>query len=134
MIDMHEEKKSLLLEMISFATVDGHLHKKEYDFLFLIANTLGIEKGYFNDLFHQEVPQKVVQSEFARIQHFYRLALLMHCDGVLHEKEVATIYQISIAMGLNPNATKRVLEKMKIAPNTTFAADALLQIFKEQHN
>jgi hypothetical protein len=35
---MQEEKKNLLLEMIVFSTVDGHLHKKEYDFLYLIAN------------------------------------------------------------------------------------------------
>jgi hypothetical protein len=42
---MYEEKKSLLLEMIAFSTVDGHLHKKEYEFLFLIANQLNIEKG-----------------------------------------------------------------------------------------
>ena len=133
-MDIEEEKKSLLLEMIAFATVDGHLHKKEYDFLFLIANTLAIKKEEFNDLFHQEAPQKVLQSEFKRIQHFYRLALLMHCDGVLHEKEVTTIYQIALAMGLNPAATKRVLEKMKRAPYTTIEAGELLQIFKEQHN
>jgi hypothetical protein len=32
-MDIEEEKKSLLLEMIAFSTVDGHLHK-EYDFVF----------------------------------------------------------------------------------------------------
>tara|TARA_R110000868_G_scaffold179452_2_gene419461 strand:+ start:594 stop:995 length:402 start_codon:yes stop_codon:yes gene_type:complete len=133
-MDIEEEKKSLLLEMIAFSTVDGQLHKKEYDFLFLIANALDIEKGGFNDLFHQEAPKKIIQSEFKRIQHFYRLALLMHCDGVLHEKEITTIHQIALSMGLNPNATKRVLEKMKKAPTTTIEAGELLQIFKEQHN
>ena len=131
---MHEDKKSLLLEMIAFATVDGHLHKKEYDFLFLIANALAIKKGEFNDLFHQEAPKQALQSEFKRIQHFYKLALLMHIDGVLHEKEVTTIYQISLAMGLNPHATKRVLVKMKKSPNTTIEPEELLQIFKEQQN
>lgn len=131
---MYEEKKNLLLEMIAFATVDGHLHKKEYDFLFLIANAFEIQKEGFNDLFHQEAPKQIIRSEFSRIQHFYRLALLMHSDGVLHDKEINTIHQISIAMGLNPTATKRVLEKMKITPNTTLAPEVLLQIFKEQHN
>jgi hypothetical protein len=33
---MYEEKKNLLLEMIAFSTVDGHLHKKEYEFLFFL--------------------------------------------------------------------------------------------------
>jgi uncharacterized tellurite resistance protein B-like protein len=131
---MQEEKKNLLLEMIAFSTVDGHLHKKEYDFLYLIANALEIDKVSFNDLFHQEVSQKVIQSEFKRIEQFYRLALLMHSDGVLHEKEINTIHQISISMGLNPNATKRVLDKMKKAPNTMLEPETLLQIFKEQQN
>jgi len=131
---MEEEKKNLLLDMIAFSTVDGELHKKEYDFLFLVANVLDIEKGGFNDLFHQEAPKNIIQSEFKRIQHFYRLALLMHCDGVLHEKEITTIYQISLSMGLNPNATKRVLQKMKKSPNTTIEPGELLQIFKEQQN
>jgi hypothetical protein len=31
---MIRRKKSLLLEMIAFSTVDGHLHKKEYEFCF----------------------------------------------------------------------------------------------------
>jgi hypothetical protein len=31
---MYEEKKSLLLEMIAFSTVDGHLHKKKWIFIF----------------------------------------------------------------------------------------------------
>jgi hypothetical protein len=39
------KKKSLLLEMIAFSTVDGHLHKKNMNFVFLIANQLNIEKG-----------------------------------------------------------------------------------------
>jgi hypothetical protein len=39
-----EKKKSLLLEM-PFSTVDGHLHKKNMNFFFLIANQLNIEKG-----------------------------------------------------------------------------------------
>ena len=33
-----EEKRSLLLEMIAFSTVDGHLHKREYDFLAIVAH------------------------------------------------------------------------------------------------
>lgn len=129
-----EEKKNLLLDMIAFSTVDGQLHKKEYDFLFVIANELNIEKGGFNDLFHQELPKTVVRSEFQRIQQFYRFALLMHIDGVLHKKEVHEIHQIAISMGLNPDAAKRVLKKMNKAPNAIIDPKVLLEIFKEQQN
>jgi uncharacterized tellurite resistance protein B-like protein len=128
------EKISLLLEMISFSTVDGELHKREFDFLSLVAQELNIDEATFKDLFHREVPSLVIKSEFQRIQQFYRLALIMHCDGVLHSKEAAAIQQISIDMGLNPVATKRILNLMKNAPNAMIDPEVLLKIFQEQHN
>lgn len=129
-----EEKRSLLLEMIAFSTVDGHLHKSEYDFLAIVAKELSVEIDVFKDLFHQELPQLPIKSEFLRIQQFYRLALLMYCDGILHEKEMTTIQQIAIDMGLNPIATKRILKLMNEAPNAIIDGEVLLNVFQEQHN
>ena len=129
-----EEKRSLLLEMIAFSTVDGHLHKSEYDFLAIVAKELSVEIYVFKDLFHQELPQLPIKSEFLRIQQFYRLALLMYCDGILHEKEMTTIQQIAIDMGLNPIATKRILKLMNEAPNAIIDGEVLLNVFQEQHN
>ena len=85
-------------------------------------------------LFHQELPQLPMKSEFMRIQQFYRLALLMHSDGVLHKKEAVAIQQIAIEMGLNPSATKRILKLMYEAPNAIIDGEVLLNVFKEQHN
>ena len=133
-MDTYEEKRSLLLEMIAFSTVDGKLHKREYDFLFIVANELNIVKGGFNDLFHQELPQLPIKSNFQRIQQFYRLALLMHSDGVIHKKETIAIQQIAIEMGLNPEATKRILKLMKEAPNVIIDAEILLTVFQEEQN
>ncbi len=130
----YEEKISLLLEMIAFATIDGNLHKNEYAFLTIVANELKISKAVFNDLFHQELPHIVIKSEFERFHQFYRLALLMHSDGVLHPKEEVAILQIGINMGLNPIVTNRILKMMKMKPSPIIEADILLEIFKEQHN
>ncbi|HSN47310.1 MAG TPA: hypothetical protein VLR29_00985 [Flavobacterium sp.] len=129
-----EDKRSLLLEMIAFSTVDGQLHKREYDFLSIVASELNISPSVFNDLFHQELPQVIIKSEFGRFQQFYRLALLMHSDGVLHTKEDNAIQQISLDMGLNPAATKRILKIMKGGPNPIIDPQLLLNIFQEQHN
>ena len=133
-MNTYEEKRNLLLEMIAFSTVDGQLHKREYNFLAIVANELNFDTDVFNDLFHQELPQGVIKSEFGRIQQFYRLALLMHSDGVLHTKEDNAIQQISLNMGLNPAATKRILKMMKKNQSPIIEADVLLEIFKEQHN
>lgn len=129
-----EEKRNLLLEMIAFSTVDGQLHKREYDFLVILSQELQINKEVFNDLFHQELPIGMIKSEFERIQQFYRLALLMHADGVLHRKEENAIQQISINMGLNPMAIKRILKMMNKNSDPTIEPAILLKIFQEQHN
>lgn len=129
-----EEKKSLLLELIAFATVDGKLHAREYEFLRIVAIELGFNTADFQALFHEELPELPIRSEFMRIQQFYRLALLMHCDGVLHDKELAAIQQIAIKMGLNPHATKRILKLMEQSPFSVIESEVLLTIFQEQHN
>jgi hypothetical protein len=131
---MYEEKEILLLEMIAFSTVDGHLNKKEYEFLFFIANELNIEKGGFNDLLQQKLPKLPIKNETERIQQFYRLALLMSRDNVLYVKEARSIKQIAMRMGLNPEATKRILKKIEIAPTILIPLDTLLKIFREERN
>ena len=133
-MNTYEEKRSLLLEMIAFSTVDGQLHKREYEFLAIVANELNIGKKEFNDLFHQELPHIVIKSEFERLQQFYRLALLMHSDGLIHSKEEVTIQQIGIDMGLNPTVTNRILKMMQKNKSPIIKEDFLLAIFKEQHN
>jgi DnaJ-domain-containing protein 1 len=134
LMQTNEEKISLLLEMIAFATVDGNLHPKEYSFLAIVAEELKISKEVFNDLFHWEATPMVIKSEFERFHQFYRLALLMHSDGVIHPKEENSILQIGIDMGLNPIVTNRILKMMKMNQSPIIEADVLLEIFKEQHN
>lgn len=133
-MDNREEKINLLAEMIAFSVVDGRLHEREYEFLAIVARELQIDKADFDALFHTELPAQVLKSEPRRIQQFYRLALLMHVDGVLHEREQAAIRQIGINMGLNPSATKRILQAMEEAPNAIIDPDLLYNVFREQYN
>lgn len=129
-----EQKLSLLSEMISFSIIDGKLHESEYGFINLIAVELGIEKPLLDSLFQDEIkPQKLV-TEIGRIQQFYRLALLMHIDGVLHEKEDNSLHEIGIKMGLNPQAMNTVLKLMKKNKNCILDAKVLFKTFDAQHN
>ena len=133
-MDTLQEKLSLLQEMIAFALIDGELHDREYDFLEMVAMELEIEKPVFHKLFEKRDSVSVIKDEFHRICQFYRLALLMHSDGVLHEAEQIKINEIGINMGLNPYAMKRVLNLMKNSPNRMVEGDVLLSVFTEQHN
>lgn len=133
-MDTKIEKISLLQEMIAFAVVDGELHDREYDFLWIVAQELGIEKHIFLEMFELKKETKVIKDEFHRILQFYRLALLMHCDGVIHEREKTKIHEIGINMGLNPAAMKRILHLMEQSPNQMLDAEVVIGAFQEQLN
>lgn len=133
-MDTYDEKISLLSEMIAFAVVDGELHDREYDFLWIIAQELEIEKAVFLELFGKRNEIKVIKDELHRIMQFYRLALLMHCDGILHEREIKAINEIGINMGLNPMGIKKTLKAMAQSPNQMIEPEFLLYSFTEQHN
>jgi hypothetical protein len=133
-MNSYEEKLSLLAEMVTFAVIDGRLHERELQFLKLVADELRIRKEDLKELFHQEIKPATIKSEFERIQQFYRLALLMHCDGILHEREKIAINEIGIRMGLNPFAMRRVLKAMESSPTGIISPDFLLEVFQEQQN
>ena len=133
-MNTYEEKLSLLAEMIAFAVIDGKLHDREYQFLGIVANELQIKKEDFKNLFHEELKPIPMKSETQRIHQFYRLALLMHCDGILHEKEEIAIKQMGVNMGLNPFAIKRILKAMEESPTRMIDGETLINIFKEQLN
>lgn len=134
MSDDYKERIGLLQEMIAFAVVDGQLHDREYDFIEMVAQELEIDNDTLLKLYQKKEEKVVIKDEFNRICQFYRLALLMHCDGVLHEREQVKINEIGINMGLNPYAMKRVLHLMKKSPSRMIDAETLLTVFSEQHN
>ncbi|SEP84602.1 TerB family tellurite resistance protein [Flavobacterium urocaniciphilum] len=133
-MDTYQERISLLQEMISFALVDGELHDREYDFIEIVAQELGIAKEVLLELYANKAEIKVIKDEFHRICQFYRLALLMQSDGILHDREKIKINEIGINMGLNPYAMKRVLKAMEDSPNSMVDGQSLLAMFSEQLN
>jgi len=130
----YKEKLSLIGDMIELSKVDGQLHDREYEFIKMVADELKVRDEEFDELFKIPNELLVFKSEFKRIEHFYRLALLSHCDHLHHEREHEFMYQLGLKLGLNPFAIKRVLGAMDQSPNRMLEADFLLGIFKEQHN
>lgn len=128
------EKISLLQEMISFALIDGELHDKEYDFIEIVAYELGIDKETLHKLYQNKGEVQVIKDELNRICQFYRLALLMRCDDVLHERERVKINEIGINMGLDPYAMKRVLKLIEDSSTHMVEGETLIKLFSEQLN
>lgn len=130
----YEEKLSLLSEMISFAMIDGQVHEREFQFLSIVASQLKVEKDMFLSLFDHKAEKVIPKSEHQRILQFYRLALLMHADGVLHDNEQVAIREMGVNMGLSPFAMKSVLTEMERSPTGLIDPEMLLALFRAQHN
>lgn len=130
----YKEKLSLLGDLIQLSRIDGELHDRELHFIRLIADELKVREDDFQELFR--IPNQIVifKSEFQRIEHFYRMALLMHCDEVNHDKEEEFLMQVGLKMGLSPYAMKRIFKMMQASPSKTLDPQTLLELFKEQHN
>ena len=133
-MNTYEEKLSLLSEMIAFAKIDGKVDEREYQFLSIVASQLKVEKDVFVTLFDHPADKVVIKSEHQRILQFYRLALLMHADGVLHDNEQVAIRELGINMGLSPFAMKSVLIEMQKSPTGLIDPDILLALFRAQQN
>ncbi|MDY0089465.1 MAG: excinuclease ABC subunit B [Flavobacteriaceae bacterium] len=130
----YKEKLRLLGDMIQLSVIDGELHTQEYEFIKMIAEELKVKDSDLEDLFGLSLKSVIFRSEFKRIEHFYRLALLSHSDHVHHEEEEKFLMKIGVKLGLSPFAIKRVLDEMQKSPTRMLDAEKLLSIFKAQHN
>ena len=130
----HKEKLSILSEMIAFAKVDNKIKKSEYDFLFNVAQHLGITKTTFDELFEIEVEHIIPKSQADRIVQFNRLVLLMNIDNQQDLIEIKRLHDMGLAMGLPPGAIQQVLAIMHKYPNKIVPPDVLIGIFMAYYN
>ena len=129
-----KEKLSLLTELIKLAQCDHEVREQEYRFLLTIAQSLNVSKEDFDSLFKEYIEFTPPKSEFERILQFHRLVLLMNVDEETSDLEVEFLKDIGIGIGLNPEATDRVLDQMNKYPNKVIPPDKLMEIFKEHYN
>lgn len=130
----HHEKLSLMSQLVKLARADKEVKESEYQFLQSIAFQLGIHEVDFKSLFEKYIDFVPPQLEFERIVQFHRLVLLMNVDQDTNEKEILTIKNLGMRMGLHPLAIAEVLDKMHTYPNKILPPEKLISIFKAFHN
>lgn len=130
----YEEKLSILSEMIAFARVDHSLKQSELDFLIQVASSLGIDQATFEELLREKPPEVKLKTQAERIVQFHRLLMLMNIDQEQHKKEVNTLYNIGLKMGLPPVAISQVLEVMHKYPDKIIPSKVLIDIFRAHYN
>lgn len=133
-MNSEKEKLSILSEMISFARVDDAIKEAEYDFLFSVAQQLGVRKTVFDSLFETPVEYVMPKSEADRLVQFNRLMLLMNVDDTQEFIEIRRLHEIGLSMGLPPSAIQQVLSLMHKFPNKIVPPEVMISIFKAHYN
>lgn len=133
-MNTYQEKLGMLSQMIAFARVDDTIKDSEYDFIFNVAQDLGVTKKAFDALLGETreaiIPKKLGQ----RIVQFHRLLLLMNIDQKQHLSEIRKLHEIGLKMGLSPAAIDEVLTEMHKYPNNAIPPKKLIQIFRNHFN
>lgn len=130
----YEEKLSILSEMISLARVDQEIQSSEFDFLWGVAERLGVNRDDFETLFQYPARNIIPKTLGERILQFHRLVLLMNVDNRQSLKEVDKLHNVGLRMGLPPSAIDQVLALMHQYPDKIVPPDVLIGIFKAHYN
>ena len=129
-----EEKLSIVKELIKLAKSDGELREIEFQFLWAIAQQLGVGKADFENLFHLNIAFIPPKFEADRIIQLHRLILVMNVDEEVSAEEKNKIREIGLKLGLMPLAIEEVFNEMVKHPNNMIPPDQLIKIFKVYHN
>lgn len=130
----YKEKLAVISQMIQLSKVDGIFHEKEFQFIKLMANDYNIKEEDLNELLELETIDTNFFNNFQRIEHFYRMALLVYSDKTVKEEEVNYIKNMGLRLGLSPIAIQNVLDEMQKSENSMISGEKLLEIFKRQEN
>ncbi len=131
---MEKNPKSLLSDLINMVMADGKINVSEVEFIQKIAMRMEISNQEVMDLFENPRPSQVLFSEVERITHFYKLMLVMNVDNETHEKEMITLKNFGLKMGIRPVVADQILRKMDQYENKLVPAEELLKIFKIYYN
>ena len=130
----HNEKRSLLSQLIQLAAADTKLSFKEMEFISAIANSMQINEFELKDLIDNPADRVVLKSESERILQFHRLVLVMNVDEQTSLKEIIAIKNFGLHMGLPAEAIDEVFARMENFPNKVIPPNTLIDIFKKYHN
>lgn len=116
------------------ANADDKVTDSEYEFILRLADRMGFSKNQLDALFENPQPSSTLFSELERITHFYKLVLLMHVDGEVHEKESVAIRNFGLKMGIRQGVIDQIIKIMEAQNNKVIPTEMLIKIFKTYYN
>jgi hypothetical protein len=134
MDNQHQEKLSLLQDLIALSKADNNVSFMETQFINSIALSLGVSPDELKKIIETPIKYNPQDKEIDRIIQFYRLLLLMGVDTSHHEKEIAFCKNTGLKMGLNPIAINEVLKRILASEKGMLPPNEVIEIFQTHHN
>lgn len=134
MDNQHQEKLSLLQDLIALSKADNNVSFMETQFINSVAMTMRISPIELQNLKDNPISYNPQNKEIDRITQFYRLLLLMGVDSDHHEKEVDFCKNLGLKMGLNPNAINEVVRRVLASEKGMLPPNDVIEIFQTHHN
>ena len=134
MDNQHQEKLSLLQDLIALSKADNNVSFMETQFINSVAMTMGISPSELQNLKNNPIAYNPPNPEIDRITQFYRLLLLMGVDSDHHEKEVEFCKNLGLKMGLNPIAINEVVKRLLASEKGMLPPNDVIEIFQTSHN
>ncbi|MFZ5940490.1 MAG: hypothetical protein ACOYXB_07945 [Bacteroidota bacterium] len=130
----HQEKLSLIKELILLSRVDHGATPLEKNFIIVIAEKMGIFAGEVEKLYFEDVPFTPPQDEFRRIFHFQSLLLMMGIDQRFTQAERDFCRDVGLRMGLNNWSVEQLIENMVENEGKPLPPGEVIKIFKAGYN
>ena len=134
MVNQHQEKLSLLQDLIVLSKADNNVSFMEAQFINSIVLGLGVSADELQKIIESPIKYDPQDREIDRIIQFYRLLLLMGVDTEHHKAEVDFCKQIGLKMGLNPIAIEEVIKRILASEKGMLPPNEIIGIFHTYHN
>ena len=110
-------RKSYLKELIKVAKADGHLEKREYEFILSIGHKLACSANEIKELSDEiqlDDPAEASQSKEHRLKLVFYLGAIMMIDGTIDPKELGLCKSIAMKSGFEPEIIDDIVHRINI--------------------
>ena len=104
-----KEKLSMFKDLMSTATIDGHISREETAFLLIHGKKMGLTDKQMKKVIEKPGKIKYVapKDEVEKLKHVLRLVYMMLADGKIDRREMAFVKSVAAKLGLNPGIVDR---------------------------
>ena len=110
-----DSRKSYLKELIKVAKADGHLEKREYDFIMKIGEKLTCSPSEIEELSKQiqrDDDTEPNQKKSHRLKLLFDLVAIMMIDGSIDHKELGLCKSFAMKSGFEPEVIDDVVHRI----------------------